>query len=166
MVGDQYRRALARQPYVHAWIGALDFLIAQAVAAGQIGKRVLAEGGDGLHLTEHQRVAAGERVLRGLRCARQTHQYCNRTGRTRLRAHGLRHLRHQPGSGNSFVDTVLHKSLHSVAVNEEQREFLRQSIRTIRDYPKPGIEFRDITTLLRDRRALEITLEALIAPWR
>ena len=64
------------------------------------------------------------------------------------------------------MDTVLHKSLHSVAVNEEQREFLRQSIRTITDYPKPGIQFRDITTLLRERRALEITLEALIAPWR
>lgn len=64
------------------------------------------------------------------------------------------------------MDTVLHKSLHSVAVNEEQREFLRQSIRTISDYPKPGIQFRDITTLLREGRALQITLEALIAPWR
>jgi adenine phosphoribosyltransferase len=51
-------------------------------------------------------------------------------------------------------------------VNEAQREFLRQSIRTIPDYPKPGIQFRDITTLLRDRRAFETTIEALIAPWR
>ena len=65
-----------------------------------------------------------------------------------------------------MVDTVLHKSLHSAAVNETQREFLRQSIRTIADYPKPGIQFRDITTLLRDRRAFEVTIEALIAPWR
>jgi adenine phosphoribosyltransferase len=64
------------------------------------------------------------------------------------------------------VDTVLHKSLHSAAVNEQQREFLRQSIRTIRDYPKPGIQFRDITTLLRERKAFEYTIEALIAPWR
>jgi adenine phosphoribosyltransferase len=64
------------------------------------------------------------------------------------------------------VDIVLHKSLHSAAVNEAQREFLRQSIRTIPDYPKPGIQFRDITTLLRDRRAFEITIEALSAPWR
>ena len=64
------------------------------------------------------------------------------------------------------MDIVLHKSLHSAAVNEAQREFLRQSIRTIADYPKPGIQFRDITTLLRDRRAFEITIEALIAPWR
>jgi adenine phosphoribosyltransferase len=64
------------------------------------------------------------------------------------------------------VDIVLHKSLHSTAVNETEREFLRQSIRTIADYPKPGIQFRDITTLLRDPRAFGITVEALIAPWR
>jgi len=51
-------------------------------------------------------------------------------------------------------------------VNEADRAFLRQSIRTIADYPKPGIQFRDITTLLRDRRAFEMTIEALIAPWR
>jgi adenine phosphoribosyltransferase len=51
-------------------------------------------------------------------------------------------------------------------VNSEHREFLRQSIRTIADYPKPGIQFRDITTLLRDRRAFEIAIEALIGPWR
>jgi adenine/guanine phosphoribosyltransferase-like PRPP-binding protein len=71
-----------------------------------------------------------------------------------------------PSPENSLVDTVLHKSLHSAAVNEQQREFLRQSIRTIEDYPKPGIQFRDITTLLRERKAFEYTIEALIAPWR
>jgi adenine phosphoribosyltransferase len=62
--------------------------------------------------------------------------------------------------------TVLHKSLHSGAVNEEQLAYLRQSIRTINDYPKPGIQFRDITTLLRDRRAFEITIDALAEAWR
>jgi adenine phosphoribosyltransferase len=51
-------------------------------------------------------------------------------------------------------------------VIEEQREYLRQSVRTIADYPKPGIQFRDITTLLRDRRAFGIAIESLIAPWR
>jgi adenine phosphoribosyltransferase len=51
-------------------------------------------------------------------------------------------------------------------VNDEQRAYLIASIRTIQDYPKPGIQFRDITTLLRDRRALQITIEALSAPWR
>jgi adenine phosphoribosyltransferase len=60
----------------------------------------------------------------------------------------------------------LHKSLHSAAVNEDPLEYLRQSVRTIADYPKVGIQFRDITTLLRDRRAFEISIEALTAPWR
>jgi adenine phosphoribosyltransferase len=65
-----------------------------------------------------------------------------------------------------FLDTVLHKSLHSAAVNQAQLAFLRQSIRTVADYPKPGIQFRDITTLLRDPRAFAMTIEALIEPWR
>jgi adenine phosphoribosyltransferase len=64
------------------------------------------------------------------------------------------------------VDIVLHKSLHSAAVNDAQLEFLRQSIRTIADYPKPGIQFRDITTLLRDARAFAVTIDALVEPWR
>jgi adenine phosphoribosyltransferase len=50
-------------------------------------------------------------------------------------------------------------------VNEAQLAYLRQSVRTIADYPKPGIQFRDITTLLRDRRAFEITIEEMSAPW-
>ena len=60
----------------------------------------------------------------------------------------------------------MHKSLHSTGVNEAQRAFLRQSIRTIADYPKPGIQFRDITTLLRDAKAFEIAIDGLIEPWR
>jgi adenine phosphoribosyltransferase len=48
-------------------------------------------------------------------------------------------------------------------VNDEQ--YLRQSIRTIHDYPKPGIQFRDITTLLRDPRAFGIAIDALSASW-
>ena len=64
------------------------------------------------------------------------------------------------------MDTVLHKSLHSAAVNDAQLEYLRQSVRTIADYPKQGIQFRDITTLLRDAKAFEITIDALIDPWR
>jgi adenine phosphoribosyltransferase len=50
-------------------------------------------------------------------------------------------------------------------VNQEQRTFLQQSIRTIADYPKPGIQFRDITTLLRDSRAFGLTIDALAGSW-
>jgi adenine phosphoribosyltransferase len=50
-------------------------------------------------------------------------------------------------------------------VKPEQRTFLQQSIRTIADYPKPGIQFRDITTLLRDSRAFCLAIDALSDPW-
>ena len=41
---------------------------------------------------------------------------------------------------------------------------LRDSIRTIPDYPKPGILFRDITTLLGDARAFRHAVDLLVAP--
>jgi len=43
---------------------------------------------------------------------------------------------------------------------------LKDTIRTIPDYPKPGIQFRDITTLLRDAAAFRETVDALTAPYR
>jgi adenine phosphoribosyltransferase len=50
-------------------------------------------------------------------------------------------------------------------VNDTDRTLLQQSIRVIQDYPKPGIQFRDITTLLRDREAFAIAINALVEPW-
>jgi adenine phosphoribosyltransferase len=44
-------------------------------------------------------------------------------------------------------------------------EELKRSIRTIPDYPKPGILFRDITTLLGDARAFRRTVHELVRPW-
>ncbi|GGE40059.1 adenine phosphoribosyltransferase [Agaricicola taiwanensis] len=43
---------------------------------------------------------------------------------------------------------------------------LSSLIRAIPDYPKPGIVFRDITTLLRDRDGLRDTIDALAGPYR
>ena len=43
---------------------------------------------------------------------------------------------------------------------------LRAAIRTIPDYPKPGILFRDITTLLGDPQAFREAVDALVEPWR
>ena len=40
---------------------------------------------------------------------------------------------------------------------------LRALVRTIPDFPKPGIQFRDITTLLLDRGGLAATVDALAA---
>jgi len=42
---------------------------------------------------------------------------------------------------------------------------LRAAIRTIPDYPKPGIMFRDITTLLGDARAFRRAVDELVQPW-
>ena len=42
---------------------------------------------------------------------------------------------------------------------------LRDAIRTIPDYPKPGVMFRDITTLLGDPRALRVAIDRLVEPY-
>jgi adenine phosphoribosyltransferase len=39
---------------------------------------------------------------------------------------------------------------------------LRSKIRTIPDYPKPGIQFRDITTLLRDPEGLRLAVDGIV----
>jgi adenine phosphoribosyltransferase len=43
---------------------------------------------------------------------------------------------------------------------------LAKCIRDIPDFPKPGILFRDITTLLRDKEAFKAALDALAAGYR
>ena len=42
---------------------------------------------------------------------------------------------------------------------------LKATVRTIPDYPKPGILFRDITTLLADARAFRRSVDELVQPW-
>ncbi|MGL5136180.1 MAG: adenine phosphoribosyltransferase [Beijerinckiaceae bacterium] len=42
---------------------------------------------------------------------------------------------------------------------------LKDAIRTIPDYPKPGIMFRDITTLLADARAFRKAIDELVQPY-
>ncbi|MGU3538658.1 adenine phosphoribosyltransferase [Methylobacterium sp. A54F] len=42
---------------------------------------------------------------------------------------------------------------------------LKDSIRSIPDYPKPGIIFRDITTLLSDPRAFRRAVDSLVHPF-
>lgn len=49
---------------------------------------------------------------------------------------------------------------------EPSMEDLRRLIRTIPDYPKPGIQFRDITTLLEDAAGLRRTVDAMSAFYR
>ena len=44
-------------------------------------------------------------------------------------------------------------------------EEIRASIRTLPDYPKPGILFRDITTLLGSARIFRRVVDELVQPW-
>lgn len=43
---------------------------------------------------------------------------------------------------------------------------LRAYIRNIPDFPKPGILFRDITTLLKDKRAFKLTVDNLVKKYK
>ena len=45
------------------------------------------------------------------------------------------------------------------------KDDLRAAIRSIPDYPRPGIMFRDITTLLGDARAFRRAVDELVQPW-
>ena len=42
---------------------------------------------------------------------------------------------------------------------------LYEAVRTIPDYPKPGIQFRDITTLLGNAQAFRRSVDELVQPW-
>ena len=42
---------------------------------------------------------------------------------------------------------------------------LKQMIRSVPDFPKPGINFFDITTLLKEPEGLKATIDSLAAPY-
>ncbi len=42
---------------------------------------------------------------------------------------------------------------------------LKSVIRTIPDYPKSGIMFRDVTTLIGDARAFRVAVDQMVQPW-
>lgn len=50
-------------------------------------------------------------------------------------------------------------------MNSTLQQTLLAAIRTIPDYPKPGILFRDITTLLGDARAFRRAVDELVHPY-
>src|SRR5712691_9605206 len=52
----------------------------------------------------------------------------------------------------------------SLMVSMKFEHDLKDSIRSIPDYPKPGIMFRDITTLLGDPRAFRRAVDELVQP--
>lgn len=48
----------------------------------------------------------------------------------------------------------------------QQLEFLKNSIKSIEDYPKPGILFRDVTSLLEDPQAYALSIDLLVERYR
>jgi adenine phosphoribosyltransferase len=50
-------------------------------------------------------------------------------------------------------------------MNADRNPPLSDSVRTIKDYPKPGILFRDITTLLGEPRAFRRAVDELVQPF-
>ncbi len=46
-------------------------------------------------------------------------------------------------------------------LNSEQKKFLMDAIRDVPDFPKPGILFKDITTLLNNARAFGLLMDHL-----
>src|SRR6202522_3138046 len=56
------------------------------------------------------------------------------------------------------------RGLHTMTTATVESD-LRAAIRNIPDYPKPGIIFRDITTLLGNARSFRRAVDELVQPW-
>jgi adenine phosphoribosyltransferase len=50
--------------------------------------------------------------------------------------------------------------------NPDLRPDFRQYIRTIQDYPKPGVQFRDVTTLMGNAEGFRLAIDAMAEPWK
>lgn len=62
------------------------------------------------------------------------------------------------------VKKVLIKTIQKIAGQEplkKELEFIKSKIRTIPDFPKPGIMFRDITTLFQDKEGMKKVIDIL-----
>jgi len=46
--------------------------------------------------------------------------------------------------------------------NQSVNQYLREHIRTVPDWPAPGVQFRDITPLLQDARVFRVLIDAFV----
>ncbi len=51
-------------------------------------------------------------------------------------------------------------------MNSEKQALIKASIKSIPDYPKPGILFRDVTSLMEDAAAYKATIEAMVEKYK
>jgi adenine phosphoribosyltransferase len=52
-----------------------------------------------------------------------------------------------------------------IKIEQAVIEYLKDNIRTIEDFPIPGIQFKDITTLLINPDAMKLTTDFLVRPY-
>ena len=64
-----------------------------------------------------------------------------------------------------LIIKTIEKFSQEVKITEDS-ELIKDSIRTIPDFPKPGIQFRDITTLLKNKEALKKVIDILMARYK
>ena len=69
-------------------------------------------------------------------------------------------------SSSEAPERVLGKALEEYVVPVALARRLKGCIRTIPDFPKPGIRFRDLTTLFADASAFAAALAGLAVPFR
>ncbi|MBV7315147.1 adenine phosphoribosyltransferase [Shewanella sp. NIFS-20-20] len=53
-----------------------------------------------------------------------------------------------------------------MAMNSESLALIKHSIKTIPNYPKPGIMFRDVTSLMEDPQAYKATIDIMVAHYQ
>jgi 5'-methylthioadenosine phosphorylase len=58
------------------------------------------------------------------------------------------------------------RNLSDSKKTKEDLKLIKSKIRTIPDFPKPGIQFRDITTLLKDKEGMKKTLNILYSRYK
>jgi len=51
------------------------------------------------------------------------------------------------------------------AFEQQALDFLKSRIRDVKDFPKPGIVFKDITPLLKDSETLNLTMRLMVKPF-
>jgi adenine phosphoribosyltransferase len=72
--------------------------------------------------------------------------------------------------GPAVIDiraSSLPDSTAAASLSEEQRnQIISDSIRGIPDFPKPGILFWDVTTLLLNPQAFQLTIDAMVERYK
>lgn len=53
-----------------------------------------------------------------------------------------------------------------MAARDQRHAYVSDSIRTIPDYPKPGIQFQDVTTILLDPKAFQTSIDLFVEHYK